>query len=243
MELRDWRPQGPRLLPTPALSALGDRSTCITWQFFKKRCLLWLSLPPLKNSSAKSRKPRASSSHRGSVLAAVQRVFGVPNIDYPLRNAGFHAIYHEGCYLSLYRQNVHCGWNIIFHPGNNPLFLESLCLVFKTFSRFSHNIKNNSIYDPSLHWGNRHLIQLKSDSFTTSGAPEKESPSTGPRLPWAGPHCHVPACTGTPSRSSLNSCGFPGSLHCVQILICETTDKGWWRKAKIILSFLFVCLF
>lgn len=82
MELRDGRPQGPRLLPTLALSALGDRSTCITWQFFKKKCLMTWSAS-LKNSSAKSRKPRASSSHRGSVLAAVQRVFGVPNIDYP----------------------------------------------------------------------------------------------------------------------------------------------------------------
>lgn len=83
-----------------AISALDDRSTCVTWRFFKKR-------GPLNNSSVKSRNPKASHSHGGLFLEAVQRLSGVVNIGHPLWNADFHPSNHGGFYLSLYYQNVH----------------------------------------------------------------------------------------------------------------------------------------
>lgn len=48
MELRYRRPEGPRLLPALAVSALGDYSTRVTWQLFKKRCLMTWSDSPEK---------------------------------------------------------------------------------------------------------------------------------------------------------------------------------------------------
>lgn len=105
--LRCWRTEG-------ALASSNTGQKCSwwsfnlhSWRFFKKRGLIFWSDSP-KNSSVKPRDPKASHSHSGLFLKAVQRLSGVLNIGHPLRNADFHPIHHGGCNSSLYYQNVHC---------------------------------------------------------------------------------------------------------------------------------------
>lgn len=154
--------------------------------------------------------------------------------DSPLQNADFHAIRHEGCYLSL---SSKCSrWmKLIFHPGDDPWFPDMLCLnVQNILQILTQRLKQSHIWsilalrqsaaDPTQEWLFNHGYTRKGTVFHRA-TPACQSP------------CHTPACAGTPSHGSLNSCAFPGSLHCVQILICETTHKGWWFKyAKATLS-------
>lgn len=69
-------------------------------------------------------------------------------------------------------------------------------------------------------WSTSRTAALR-EWFCNLGTPDKEPFSTELCLSLAVPTVTHPYALECLSQSSLNSCGFPRSLHCVQIQICK----------------------